>query len=58
MININMYIAAVVLVVLWLLGLLTGMTFGGWIHLLLVVAIVLAGMKMFGNQGGGGTPGM
>lgn len=30
-----------VLVVLWLLGLITGQTFGGWIYLLLIVALVV-----------------
>ena len=32
---------AVVLLVLWLLGLVTSTTLGGFIHILLVVAIVL-----------------
>jgi len=32
---------AVVLLVLWLLGLVTSTTLGGFIHLLLVLAIVL-----------------
>jgi hypothetical protein len=32
---------AVVLIVLWLLGLLTAYTMGGFIHILLVVAIVM-----------------
>ncbi|HWN93936.1 MAG TPA: lmo0937 family membrane protein [Methylomirabilota bacterium] len=31
---------AVILVVLWLLGLLTSYTMGGFIHILLVVAII------------------
>ena len=30
-----------VLLVLWLVGLLTGTTFGGLVHLLLVVALVI-----------------
>lgn len=30
-----------VLVVLWLLGLIAGQTFGGWIYLLLVIALVV-----------------
>jgi hypothetical protein len=34
-------IIAVVLVVLWLLGLITSYTMGGFIHLLLVLAIVV-----------------
>ncbi len=32
---------AVILLVLWLLGLVTGYTIGNFIHILLVVAIVL-----------------
>ena len=32
---------AVILVVLWLLGLVTSYTMGGFIHILLVVAIVV-----------------
>ena len=32
---------AVVLIVLWLLGLLTAYTMGGFIHVLLVIAIVV-----------------
>jgi len=32
---------AVILIVLWLLGLLTSYTLGGFIHVLLVVAIIV-----------------
>ncbi len=32
----------VILLVLWLLGLVSGYTLGGFIHILLVVAIVIA----------------
>jgi hypothetical protein len=32
---------AVILLILWLLGLITSTTIGGFIHLLLVIAIVL-----------------
>lgn len=31
---------AVILLILWLLGFITAATFGGWIHLLLVIALV------------------
>lgn len=34
-------IIAVVLIVLWLLGLITSFTMGGFIHVLLVIAVVL-----------------
>jgi uncharacterized membrane protein YtjA (UPF0391 family) len=36
-----LYTIAVVLLVLWLLGLVTNTTIGGFIHILLVVAIVM-----------------
>ena len=32
---------AIILIILWLLGLITGTTMSGFIHILLVVAIVL-----------------
>jgi len=41
-----LYTIAVILLVLWLLGLVSGYTIGAFIHVLLVIAIVLfvAGM--------------
>jgi hypothetical protein len=36
-----LYIVAVVFVVLWLLGVLSSTTMGGFVHVLLVVAIVV-----------------
>jgi hypothetical protein len=36
-----LYTLAVVLIVLWLLGLVSSYTMGGFIHILLVVAIVM-----------------
>ncbi len=36
-----LYTIAVVLVVLWLLGLVTSYTVGGFIHVLLVIAVVV-----------------
>lgn len=41
-----------VLAVLWVLGLITGTTLGGWIHLLIAVAVVLALVKLFGGNKG------
>jgi hypothetical protein len=32
---------ALIMVVLWLLGLITSYTFGGFVHILLVIAIVV-----------------
>ena len=36
-----LYTIAVVMLVLWLLGLITSNTMGGFIHVLLVIAIVV-----------------
>lgn len=36
-----LYTIAVILIVLWLLGLVTSYTIGGFIHILLVVAIIM-----------------
>jgi hypothetical protein len=36
-----LYTIAVVLIVLWLLGLVTSYTMGGFIHILLVIAIIM-----------------
>lgn len=40
------YTIAVVLIILWLLGLVTSYSLGGLIHLLLVVAIVLVVLRL------------
>jgi uncharacterized membrane protein YtjA (UPF0391 family) len=39
--NPMLYTIAVVLIVLWLLGLVTSSAMGGFIHILLVIAIVM-----------------
>ena len=36
-----LYTIAVVLIILWLLGLITSATMGGFIHILLVIAVVM-----------------
>lgn len=40
------WIIAVVLIVLWLLGLVSSYTMGGFIHILLVVAVVLVLVRL------------
>jgi len=35
-----LYTVAVVLIILWLLGIVTSYTMGGFIHILLVIAII------------------
>ena len=39
--DIMLYTIAVVMLILWLLGLITSYTMGGFIHILLVIAIVV-----------------
>lgn len=41
-----LYTIAVILLVLWLLGLVTSYTMGGFIHILLVVAIVMVLLRV------------
>jgi hypothetical protein len=36
-----LYTIAVILLVLWALGLVTGATLGGFIHVLLVIAVIM-----------------
>ena len=36
-----LYTIAVILIILWLLGLVSGYTIGSFIHLLLVVAVIM-----------------
>jgi hypothetical protein len=44
------YAIAVVLVILWLLGLVTSYTMGGFIHVLLVIAIVVILLRVIGGR--------
>jgi len=37
----------VILLVLWVLGLVSSYTLGGWIHLLLVVALIVVVLNLF-----------
>ena len=41
---------AVVLVILWLLGLVSSYTIGGFIHILLVIAIVVILIRVIGGR--------
>ena len=45
-----LYTIAVVLVILWLLGLVTSYTIGGLIHVLLVIAIVVVLLRIIGGR--------
>jgi len=41
-----LYTIAVVMIILWLLGLITSNTMGGFIHILLVIAIVVVLLRI------------
>ncbi|MCB4364606.1 lmo0937 family membrane protein [Hydrogenophaga taeniospiralis] len=45
-----LYTIAVVLLILWLLGLVTATTMGGFIHILLVVAIVMVLLRVISGR--------
>ncbi|MGH8763965.1 MAG: lmo0937 family membrane protein [Nitrosospira sp.] len=46
-----LYTVAVVLIILWLLGLVSSYTMGGFIHILLVIAIVVVLLRVIsGNR--------
>lgn len=46
-----LYTIAIVLVVLWLLGLVTSSTLGGFIHVLLVIAVVMVLLNLISRRG-------
>ena len=46
-----LYTIALVLIILWLLGLVTSYTLGGFIHILLVIAIVVVLLRVIGGRG-------
>jgi hypothetical protein len=47
---IMLYTIAVVLLVLWVLGLVSAYTMGGFIHILLVVAVVMVLVNLIGGR--------
>ncbi|WP_157662672.1 lmo0937 family membrane protein [Sulfuriferula sp. AH1] len=45
-----LYTIAVVLIILWLLGLVTSYTMGGFIHILLVIAVVIILLRIISGR--------
>jgi hypothetical protein len=45
-----LYTIAVVLIILWLLGLVSSYTMGGFIHVLLVIAIVVILLRVISGR--------
>ena len=45
-----LYTVAVILIILWLLGIVTSYTIGGFIHILLVIAIVVILLRVISGR--------
>jgi hypothetical protein len=45
-----LYTLMVVLVVLWLLGMVSSYTMGGFVHILLVLAVILLAVRMLSGR--------
>ncbi len=48
--NRMLYTLAIILLILWLVGLVTSYTAGGLLHILLVVAIVMVVIQLFSGR--------
>ena len=46
-----LYTIAVVLIVLWLLGIVTSYTVGGFIHILIVIAVIMVLLRLINGSG-------
>ena len=47
-----LFTLALILVVLWLLGLISSYTLGGWIHILLVAAVIALLIRLVSGRSG------
>jgi len=45
-----LFTIAVILIILWLLGLITSYTMGGFIHILLVIAVVIILVRIISGR--------
>ena len=45
-----LYTIAVILLILWVLGLVTGSTLGGFIHVLLIIAVVVVLLRVIRGE--------
>jgi hypothetical protein len=45
-----LFTIAIILVVLWALGLVSGTTVGGFVHILLVLAIIMVLLQLFSGR--------
>ena len=45
-----LYTIAVILVIMWLLGLVTATTMGGFVHVLLVIAVIVVLLRVISGR--------
>ena len=45
-----LYTIAIILVVLWLLGMVTSTTMGGFVHVLLVIAVIVILLRLISGR--------
>jgi hypothetical protein len=45
-----LYTIAVILLILWALGLVSGTTVGGFVHVLLVIAVIVVLLRVIGGR--------
>ncbi len=45
-----LYTIAVILIILWLLGMVTSYTMGGFVHILLVIAIIVILLRVISGR--------
>ncbi|GGE69522.1 lmo0937 family membrane protein [Massilia psychrophila] len=46
-----LYTIAIILLILWVLGLVTSYTIGGFIHILVVVAVIMILVRLISGRG-------
>lgn len=47
-----LYTIAVILLIMWALGLVSGTTIGGFVHVLLVIAVIMVLLQVIGGRRG------
>jgi hypothetical protein len=48
-----LYTIAVILLVMWALGLVSGTTVGGFVHVLIVIAVIMVLLQLISGRRGG-----
>ncbi len=51
-----LFTLAVILIILWLIGLISSYTLGGWLHILLVLAVIAVIVQLLMPRRGPGPP--